>query len=68
MAKGKVELKLVAVSLEMHERIRHAAFECRVSMKEIVERALKKAYGWSNGNNNDKGGDNDSPTKQSPSP
>jgi len=41
-----VELKPVSLSAEMHEHVRREAFRRRVSMKQVVEEALKFHYGW----------------------
>lgn len=38
----------VLLSEETHERVRRVAFERRMSMKEVVEEALKNYYGWNN--------------------
>lgn len=44
--KKKIELKLVALSKEMHSKVRRLAFLQRVSLKNIVEKALRNYYGW----------------------
>ena len=42
----KVELKLVSISKEIHEFVRRLAFERRISMKEVVEDAVRQYYGY----------------------
>lgn len=43
---SKVELRPITVCAATHERVRSLAFDERVSMRVIVERALADFYGW----------------------
>lgn len=44
--KKKVELTTVAMSRGMYEKVRALAFQRRMSIKNIVEEALRKYYKW----------------------
>ena len=44
--KKKVELTTVAISREIHEKVRTLAFQRRMSAKNIVEEALRSYYKW----------------------
>lgn len=44
--KGKTKLKLVALSERIHERVRLLAFQRHMSLKNVVEEALREYYKW----------------------
>ena len=62
----KQRYKPIVITEDMHEKVRTEAFNKRISMKEVVERALRKTYGWGKGKKT-KEVSNESPNNGPPS-